>query len=48
MNHYGGVDVSLEVSHVCVVDANGKIIQEGKVASEPEDLIGGSARWEWR
>src|ERR1700745_2515357 len=40
MNHYAGVDVSLEVSHVCVVDANGKIIREGKVASEPEDLIG--------
>ena len=40
MNHYAGVDVSLEVSHVCVVDASGKIIREGKVASEPEDLIG--------
>src|SRR5246500_3737804 len=40
MNHNAGVDVSLEVSHVCVVDANGKIIREGKVASEPEDLIG--------
>ena len=40
MNHYAGVDVSLEVSHVCVVDANGKIIREGKVASEPADLIG--------
>jgi transposase len=40
MNHYAGVDVSLEVSHVCVVDANGKIIRERKVASEPEDLIG--------
>jgi transposase len=40
MNHYAGGDVSLEVSHVCVVDANGKIIRERKVASEPEDLIG--------
>jgi transposase len=40
MNHYAGVDVSLEVSHVCVVDASGKIIREGKVGSEPEDLIG--------
>jgi len=40
MNHYGGIDVSLKESHVCVVDASGKIIREGKVASEPEDLIG--------
>ena len=39
MNHYAGIDVSLEVSHVCVVDASGKIVREGKVASEPEDLI---------
>jgi transposase len=35
MNHYAGIDVSLKESHVCVVDASGKIIREGKVASEP-------------
>ena len=40
MNHYAGIDVSLKESHVCVVDASGKILREGKVASEPEDLIG--------
>jgi transposase len=39
MEHYAGIDVSLECSSVCVVDANGKIIREGKVASEPEALI---------
>jgi len=39
MNHYVGIDVSLEASNVCVVDANGKIVREGKVASEPEALI---------
>ncbi len=39
MDHYAGIDVSLECSSVCVVDANGKIIREGKVASEPEALI---------
>jgi transposase len=39
MNHYAGIDVSLECSSVCVVDANGKIIREAKVASEPEALI---------
>jgi transposase len=39
MEHYAGIDVSLECSSVCVVDSSGKIIREGKVASEPEALI---------
>ena len=39
MNHYAGIDVSLECSSVCVVNASGKIVREGKVASEPEALI---------
>jgi transposase len=39
MEHYAGIDVSLECSSVCVVDANGKIVRETKVASEPEALI---------
>ena len=40
MNHYAGIDVSLECSSVCVVDAGGKIVREAKVASEPTALIG--------
>ena len=40
MDYYAGIDVSLEYSSVCIVDANGKIIREGKVASEPDALIG--------
>src|SRR5437879_1426048 len=40
MDHYEGIDVSLECSSVCIVDANGKIVREGKVASEPDALIG--------
>ena len=40
MDHYAGIDVSLECSSVCVVDATGKIVREDKVASEPEALIG--------
>jgi transposase len=39
MEHFAGIDVSLEQSSVCVVDAAGKIIREAKVASEPEDLV---------
>jgi len=40
MKHYAGIDVSLEFSSVCVVDAEGRIIREAKVLSEPEALIG--------
>jgi transposase len=39
MEHYAGIDVSLECSSVCIVDASGKIVREAKVASEPEALI---------
>jgi len=38
MDYYAGIDVSLELSSVCVVDASGKIVRESKVASEPEAL----------
>ena len=40
MDHYVGIDVSLDDSSVCVVDATGRIVREAKVASEPEALIG--------
>jgi len=40
MEHYVGIDVSLEQSSVCVVDGTGRILRETKVASEPEALIG--------
>ena len=40
MEHYAGIDVSLELSSVCVVDATGQIVREAKLASEPEALIG--------
>jgi transposase len=40
MDYYAGIDVSLEQSSVCVVDGSGKVVREGKVASEPAALIG--------
>src|SRR5258708_29926767 len=39
VEHYAGIDVSLELSSVCVVDAQGKIVKEAKVLSEPEALV---------
>jgi transposase len=40
MEHYAGIDVSLESASVCVVDQAGAIVREAKVASEPDALIG--------
>ena len=39
MEYYAGIDVSLEESSVCVVDAAGEVVGEAKVASEPAALI---------
>ena len=39
MEYYAAIDVSLELSSVCVVDGTGKIVGEAKVASEPEVLV---------
>src|SRR2546423_1545717 len=39
MEQYAGIDVSLDSASVCIVDAQGKILKEAKVACEPEALI---------
>ena len=39
MEHYAGIDVSLESVSVCVVDGSGRILREAKLASEPAPLI---------
>jgi transposase len=44
MEHHAGIDVSLERSSVCVVDAQGKIVKEAKILSEPAALVA-SLRW---
>src|SRR5919112_1744963 len=38
MVYYAGIDVSLELSSVCILDGSGQIVREAKVASEPEAL----------
>jgi transposase len=40
MEYFAAIDVSLELSRVCVVDGTGRIVREGKVASEPDALVG--------
>lgn len=39
VEHFAAIDVSLELSSVCVLDGTGKIVCEKKVASEPEALV---------
>jgi len=39
MDHYTGIDVSLEMSSVYVVGTTRRIMREAKVASAPEVLI---------
>jgi hypothetical protein len=36
VNHYAAIDVSLELSSVCIVDATGKVVKEAKVETHPE------------
>ena len=39
MDHFAGLDVSVNETSVCIVDDAGKIVREVKVASEPELLL---------
>ena len=39
MYHFAGLDVSVKVTSVCIVDDTGKIVREVKVASEPDALL---------
>ena len=36
MEHYAGIDVSLELSSVCIVDAQGKIVREARSRVNPK------------
>ena len=38
MEHYVGLDVSLKLTAICIVDRTGKIEREGAVASDPEAI----------
>jgi transposase len=35
VKHYAAIDVSLELSSVCIVDAAGKVVKESKVETQP-------------
>ena len=39
MEHFAGLDVSVNETSICIVDETGRIVRELKVASEPEALL---------
>ena len=39
MDYYAGLDVSLEETAICVVDATGRVVKETRAESEPEALV---------
>ena len=39
MEHFAGIDVSLEECSVCIVDGTGRIVGESKVETTPEALV---------
>jgi transposase len=45
MEYFAGLDVSVKETSVCVVDAEGRIVREGKAASEPEALLALLGAW---
>jgi predicted NBD/HSP70 family sugar kinase len=38
MEHYVGLDVSLKLTSICIVDRTGKVEREGVVTSDPEAI----------
>jgi len=45
MKKYAGLDVSMEETSICVIDEQGKVVAEAKVASDPAAIAGYLARW---
>ena len=39
MDHFAGLDVSVNDTNVCIVDDTGRLVREVKVASEPAALL---------
>lgn len=45
MKYYAGLDVSMEETAVCVIDAEGAVLAEAKVLSDPEAIARYLSRW---
>ena len=42
---YAGLDVSLELTSICVVDEEGRMVLEAKAASEPDAIADALQSW---
>ena len=40
MEQYVGMDISLTMTAICIIDRTGKIEREGVIASDPEAIAG--------
>jgi len=39
MDYFAGLDISMDETHVCIVDREGAVIHEGKSASTAEAIV---------
>lgn len=44
MDYFAGLDISMEETHVCVVDRDGAVVHEAKTASTPETIAASLAQ----
>ena len=44
MDYFAGLDISMEETHVCVVDRDGAVVHEAKTASTPEAIAASLAK----
>ena len=38
MEYFAGLDVSMEETHICILDREGALIREGKASSTPQAI----------
>ncbi len=44
MEYFAGLDVSMEETHVCVVDRDGKVILETRTPTAPKTIVAALAK----
>ena len=39
MKHYVGLDVSMKETFICIMDENGKVIDQGRAKTNPQEIV---------
>ena len=47
MEYFAGLDVSMDETHICVVDRDGGLVLETKAKTSPEAIAAGLAKAAW-